>query len=130
MGGVHTRIEGTTVVVRIPMRFQHRGSRKRIVAPDGSAIVPTLKPQPDGGEGGNGQCARMRRHVDAVGKERHRAEDGPRHDLRDHHGRGQSNHGPCLPFVAPVVSPEEDMVMLPFFDRPGVHQNRSVTGIS
>ena len=30
------------------MRFQHRGGRKRIVAPDGSEIVPTSKPQPDG----------------------------------------------------------------------------------
>jgi hypothetical protein len=34
--------------MRIPMRFQRRGGRKRIVAPDGSAIVPTNKPQPDG----------------------------------------------------------------------------------
>jgi hypothetical protein len=42
------RLEGTTLVVRIPMRFQRRGGRKRIVAPDGSAIVPTNKPQPDG----------------------------------------------------------------------------------
>ena len=30
------------------MRFQRRGGRKRIVAPDGSTIVPTSKPQPDG----------------------------------------------------------------------------------
>jgi hypothetical protein len=30
------------------MRFQRRGGRKRIVAPDGSEIVPTLKSQPDG----------------------------------------------------------------------------------
>ena len=30
------------------MRFQRRGGRKRIVAPDGSEIVPSLKPQPDG----------------------------------------------------------------------------------
>jgi hypothetical protein len=30
------------------MRFQCRGGRKRIVAPDGSAIVPSSKPQPDG----------------------------------------------------------------------------------
>jgi hypothetical protein len=29
-------------------RIQRRGGRKRIVAPDGSAIVPTSKPQPDG----------------------------------------------------------------------------------
>ena len=35
-------------MVRIPMRFQRRGGRKRIVAPDGSEIVPTSKPQPDG----------------------------------------------------------------------------------
>jgi hypothetical protein len=31
-----TRLDGTTLVVRIPMRFQRRGGRKRIVAPDGS----------------------------------------------------------------------------------------------
>ena len=30
------------------MRFQRRGGRKRIVAHDGSEIVPTSKPQPDG----------------------------------------------------------------------------------
>jgi hypothetical protein len=48
MSGVQTRLDGTTLVVRIPMRFQRRGGRKRIVAPDGSAIVPTSKPQPDG----------------------------------------------------------------------------------
>ena len=43
-----TRLDGTTLVVRIPMRFQRRGGRKRIVAPDGSAIVPSSKPRPDG----------------------------------------------------------------------------------
>jgi hypothetical protein len=48
MRSVQTRLEGTTLVIRIPMRFQRRCGRKRIVAPDGSAIVPTLKPQPDG----------------------------------------------------------------------------------
>jgi hypothetical protein len=46
--GVETRLEDDTLVVRIPMRFHHRGGRKRIVAPDGSAIVPTTPPQPDG----------------------------------------------------------------------------------
>jgi hypothetical protein len=48
MLGVQTRLDGTTLVIRIPMRFQRRGGRKRIVAPDGSAIVPAFKPQPDG----------------------------------------------------------------------------------
>jgi hypothetical protein len=42
--GHHT---GRILIVRIPMRFQRRGGRKRIVAPDGSAIVPTSKSQPD-----------------------------------------------------------------------------------
>jgi hypothetical protein len=46
--GAETRLDGETLVVRIPMRFQRRGGRKRIVAPDGSAIVPSSKPQPDG----------------------------------------------------------------------------------
>jgi hypothetical protein len=45
---VDTRLHGTTLVVRIPMRFQRRGGRKRIVAPDGSEIMPTSKPRPDG----------------------------------------------------------------------------------
>jgi hypothetical protein len=45
---VETRLDGTTLVVRIPMCFQRRGGRKRIVAPDGSEIAPTTKPQPDG----------------------------------------------------------------------------------
>jgi hypothetical protein len=31
-----------------PMCFQRRGGRKRIVAPDGSTIVATSKPQPEG----------------------------------------------------------------------------------
>jgi hypothetical protein len=43
-----TKLEGNTLVVRIPMRFQRRGGRKRIVAPDGSEIVSASKPQPDG----------------------------------------------------------------------------------
>jgi hypothetical protein len=46
--GVETRLDGDTLVVRIPMRFQRRGGRKRIVAPDGSAIVPSFQSQPDG----------------------------------------------------------------------------------
>jgi hypothetical protein len=43
-----TILDGFTLVVRIPMRFQRRSGRKRIVAADGSQIVPASKPQPDG----------------------------------------------------------------------------------
>ena len=39
--GVETSLDGDTLAVRIPMRFQRRGGRKRIVAPDGGEIVPT-----------------------------------------------------------------------------------------
>ena len=46
--GIETRLDGETLVLRIPMRFQRRGGRKRIVAPDGSELAPTTKPQPDG----------------------------------------------------------------------------------
>jgi hypothetical protein len=48
MARVETRLDGTTLIVRIPMRFQRRGGRKRIVAPDGSQVVSTSKPRPDG----------------------------------------------------------------------------------
>ena len=40
--------DSRTLVVRIPIRFQRRGARKRMLAPDGSEIVPSSKPQPDG----------------------------------------------------------------------------------
>jgi hypothetical protein len=46
--GAETRLDGITLVVRIPMRFQRRGGRKRIIAPDGSEIAPATKAQPDG----------------------------------------------------------------------------------
>jgi hypothetical protein len=43
-----TRLNGNTLVVRIPMCFQRRGGRKRIVAPDRSELAPATKPQSDG----------------------------------------------------------------------------------
>jgi hypothetical protein len=41
-------LDGSTLVVRIPMGFQRRGGRKRIVAPDGRELAPASKPHPDG----------------------------------------------------------------------------------
>jgi hypothetical protein len=43
-----TRLDGSTLVVRIPMRFQRRSGRKRIVVPDGCELAPSSKPQLDG----------------------------------------------------------------------------------
>jgi hypothetical protein len=43
-----SRLEGDTLVVRIPMRLGRQRGRKRILAPDGSELTPSTKPQPDG----------------------------------------------------------------------------------
>ena len=43
-----SRLEGGTLVVRIPMRLGRQRGRKRILAPDGSELTPATKPQPDG----------------------------------------------------------------------------------
>jgi hypothetical protein len=48
MKGVESRLDSSMLVVRIPMPFQRRGGRNRIVAPDGAEIVSVSKPQPDG----------------------------------------------------------------------------------
>ena len=49
--GVETRLDGSTLVVRIPMRFQRRGGRKRIVAPDGSESCRPVARAADRGAG-------------------------------------------------------------------------------
>jgi hypothetical protein len=46
--GAESRLEGGTLVVRIPMRLGRQRGRKRILAPDGSELTPPTKPQPDG----------------------------------------------------------------------------------
>ena len=48
MSGIQTRLDGSTLVVRIPMRVQRRGGRKRIVAPDDGELSPSSNSQPDG----------------------------------------------------------------------------------
>jgi hypothetical protein len=48
MSSAETRLDGSTLIVRVPMRFQRRGGRKRIVAPDGGELGPATKPQLDG----------------------------------------------------------------------------------
>ena len=40
--------DGKTLTVFVPMKFARRGARKRIVAPDGTALAPVTKPQPNG----------------------------------------------------------------------------------
>jgi hypothetical protein len=48
MPDIRMKLDDETLVVRIPMRFQRRGGRKRIVAPDGTELTPATRPRPDG----------------------------------------------------------------------------------
>jgi hypothetical protein len=43
-----SRLDGGTLVVRIPMRLGRQRGRKRILAPDGSELTPPTNPQADG----------------------------------------------------------------------------------
>jgi len=42
-----SRLDGGTLVVRIPIRLGKQRGRKRILAPHGSELTPPTKPQPD-----------------------------------------------------------------------------------
>jgi hypothetical protein len=46
------------------MRFQCRGGRKHIVAPDGSATVPATKPRPDEHAEGPGSAHRWQQMLE------------------------------------------------------------------
>jgi hypothetical protein len=39
-----SRLDGGTLVVRIPMRLGRQRGRKRILAPDGNELTPPTKP--------------------------------------------------------------------------------------
>ncbi|MBX3516797.1 MAG: hypothetical protein KF815_07635 [Rhodospirillales bacterium] len=41
------RLEGTTIIVDIPMQWKRRGGRKVIIAPDGGDAWAPAKPRPD-----------------------------------------------------------------------------------
>ena len=47
IAGATWRLEGTTIVVDIPMQWKRRGGRKVIIAPDGSDAWAPAKSRPD-----------------------------------------------------------------------------------
>jgi hypothetical protein len=69
------------------------------------------------GAGGDAERAGVRHHVQAVGEQRHRAEDHAGRDLDHHHHRGQRHHQPGAAFVAVVIAAEEDVVVGPIVHR-------------
>ena len=47
IAGANWELDGTTIVVDIPMTWKRRGGRKVIIAPDGSDAWAPAKPRPD-----------------------------------------------------------------------------------
>ena len=47
IAGDNWELDGTTIIVRIPMTWKRLGGRKAIIAPDGSAAWALAKPRPD-----------------------------------------------------------------------------------
>ncbi len=45
---MQARLEGSTLVDRIPMRLGRQRGRRRVLAPDDSELTPTTKPQSEG----------------------------------------------------------------------------------
>ena len=45
--GDNWRLDGTTIIVSIPMQWKRRGGRKVIIAPDGGDAWASAKPRPD-----------------------------------------------------------------------------------
>ena len=46
--GAETTSDSKMLILRIPLQFHRPAGRKRLVAPDTSAMVPAIKPQPEG----------------------------------------------------------------------------------
>ena len=69
------------------------------------------------GQRGDAERRGMGRHVPAVGQQRHRSEQRSRHDLADHHDRGQRHHEPGAALVARMFGTEEDMIVGPLIER-------------
>ena len=96
-----SRLDGGTLVVRIPMRLGRQRGRKRILAPDGSELTPPTKPQPDGVLVKALARARLRR----AERRRHADVGG-----RGGQGRQRAAPGPGLAAVKRIVESKEGRV--------------------
>ena len=70
----------------------------------------------------------MRRHVQAVGEQRHRTKGDAAGNLADHHERGEADHGPCLALVMGMEAAEKIVPVLPSLE--GVRMHGSSFGWS
>ena len=63
------------------------------------------------GERGEQQRAGMRRHVQAVGNQRKRAEQGPADDFGNHHDGAEDDHRPGAPLGSVVILAQKQVVV-------------------
>jgi hypothetical protein len=82
--------------------------------------VPTRKSISVSGDN-QGGC--MSRHMPPVGDESHRAENSPADDFGEHHHGSDQNDEPSSLLMAGVLCAYKRVMMLPWFDRVGVHEN-------
>ncbi len=78
---------------------------------EGEASVLRMAPRVAIGEGREQQRARVGRHVQTVGDQCDRPEQGAADDLRHHHRRAQRDHHPGTALVALVAFAEKDVVV-------------------
>ena len=64
---------------------------------------------------------RMRRHVPAVGEQRHGSEDRASRDLDDHHRDGEADDEPGSALVARMPRAEEHVLVRPAIEGVRVH---------
>ena len=76
------------------------GEIAELAGAEGEMRIARLAARKEIGERGDAERSRMGRHMPAIGKQRHRAEQRSRHDLADHHDRGQRDHKPGTALVA------------------------------
>ena len=105
---------------------QDNGARERrqLAELAGTEREPIIIDVPAGeivGDGGDGKRRHMGRHVQAVGDQRHGAEQRAAADLGDHHHDGEENHRPGPAFMQRVLGTQKVVGVLPLCERLDLH---------
>src|SRR5215472_3856194 len=108
-------------------RAGERGKITELACPERKTRISRLPAREQIGRTGNAERRGMRAHVPAVGKQRHRAEEGAGDDLAGHHDKRQRDHEPGAALVPRVLLAEEDVIMRVPIEGMGVHRATSGT---
>jgi hypothetical protein len=102
-------------------RAGERGEIAEFSGTEGEMRVARLPAREEIGKCRDAERRGMGRHVPAVGKQRHRAEQRSRHDLANHHDRGQRHHEPGAALIAGVFRAEVDVIVGPSVEGMRMH---------